>query len=309
MPADEYDTPWKEAIETYFRECIEFFFPIAAEEINWERGYTFLDKELQQVVRDAEFGQRFVDKLVQVWRKDGSEQWVLIHLEVQSNEEKDFAKRMYIYHYRLFDRYNQSIASFAILADERATWRPNEFRDELWGCEVNFKFPIVKLLDYAQQWNQLEASSNPFATVVMAHLKAKETRQDSEVRKRWKLYLTKQLYEKGYQREDIINLFHFIDWVMRLPEELENSFWEEVTEYEENKKMPYVTSVEQRGIQKGRQEGILKGIEALLEVKFGAEGNKLLPEISQIQDVDVLEAILTGIKTKNTLQEIRAIYL
>ena len=305
MPADEYDTPWKEAIETYFRECIEFFFPIAAEEIDWERGYNFLDKELQQVVRDAEFGQRFVDKLVQVWRKDGTEQWVLIHLEVQSYEEKDFAKRMYIYHYRLFDRYNQSIASFAILADERATWRPNEFSDELWGCEVNFKFPIVKLLDYAEQWNQLEASSNPFATVVMAHLKAKETRQDSEVRKRWKLYLTKQLYEKGYQREDIINLFHFIDWVMKLPEELEISFWEEVTEYEEDKKMPYVTSVEQRGI----KQGILKGIEALLEVKFGAQALELLPEISQIQNVNVLEAILTGIKTKNTLEEIREIYL
>ncbi|MEO1185747.1 MAG: cytosolic protein, partial [Cyanobacteria bacterium J06636_27] len=209
----------------------------------------------------------------------------------------------------LFDRYNQSIASFAILADERPTWRPNEFRDELWGCEVNFKFPIVKLLDYSEQWNQLEASSNPFATVVMAHLKAKETRQDNEVRKRWKLYLTKQLYEKGYQREDIINLFRFIDWVLKLPEDLEISFWDEVTEYEENKKMPYVTSVERRGIQKGKEEGILKGIEALLEVKFGVEALELLPEISQIQDVDVLESILSGIKTKNTLEEIRETYL
>lgn len=308
MSADEYDTPWKEAIETYFRECMEFFFPIAAEEINWERGYNFLDKELQQVVRDAEFKKRFVDKLVQVWKKDGTEQWVLIHLEVQSYEESNFAKRMYIYHYRLFDRYNQSIASFAILADERPTWRPNEFRDELWGCEVNFRFPIVKLLDYAEQWNELEASSNPFATVVMAHLKAKETRQDTQVRKRWKLYLTKQLYEKGYQREDIINLFRFIDWVLKLPKELETSFWEEVSEYEENKKMPYVTSGERIGIEKGVKQGILEGIEALLEVKFGAEGLELLPEISQIQDVDVLRAILTGIKTKNTLQELREIY-
>ncbi len=141
----------------------------------------------------------------------------------------------------------------------------------------------------------------------MAHLKAKETRQDSEVRKRWKLYLTKQLYEKGYQREDIINLFRFIDWVLKLPEELETSFWDEVTEYEENKKMPYVTSVEQRGIQKRKKEGILEGIEALLEVKFGAESLELLPEIYQIQDVNLLRAILTGIKTKNTLQEIREI--
>ena len=68
--------------------------------------------------------------------------------------------------------------------------------------------------------------------------------------------------------------------------------------------MPYVTSVERRGI----KQGILKGIEALLEVKFGTEGLEILPEISQIQDVDILESILSGIKTKNTLEEIQAIY-
>ncbi|MEL6165479.1 MAG: hypothetical protein AAFR37_17575 [Cyanobacteria bacterium J06628_3] len=96
--------------------------------------------------------------------------------------------------------------------------------------------------------------------------------------------------------------------MLKLPEDLEISFWDEVTEYEENKKMPYVTSVERRGIQKGKEEGILKGIEALLEVKFGVEALELLPEISQIQDVDVLESILTGIKAKKTLEEIREIY-
>ncbi len=147
----------------------------------------------------------------------------------------------------------------------------------------------------------------------MAHIKAKETRQDNEVRKRWKLYLTKRLYEKGYKKEDIIKLFRFIDWVMKLPKELEDSFWDRVTEYEEDKKMPYITSVERRGIEKGKKEGatggLLKGIETSLEIKFGAEGLEIFPEISQIQDVDVLEAILTGIKTKNTLEELRQIYL
>ncbi|MBF2008071.1 MAG: cytosolic protein [Chlorogloeopsis fritschii C42_A2020_084] len=308
MPNDEYDSPWKEAIETYFRECIEFFFPVAAEGINWERGYTFLDKELQQVVRDAELGQRFVDKLVQVWQRNNEERWVLVHLEVQSNEETYFAQRMYVYHYRLFDRYNRSVASLAILGDDRSTWKPDQFSDELWGCEVKFKFPIVKLLDYSQLWTELEESSNPFATVVMAHLKAKETRQDDEGRKRWKLYLTKRLYEKGYQREDIINLFLFIDWVMRLPEELENSFWQEVTQYEEEKKMPYISSVERRSIQKGMREGLLEGIAMGLELKFGSAGLTILPEISQIQEVDILRAILTSIKTVNTLEELRRIY-
>ncbi|WP_315787425.1 cytosolic protein [Fischerella sp. JS2] len=240
--------------------------------------------------------------------KVGEQRWVLVHLEVQSHEETNFAQRMYVYHYRLFDRYNRSVASLAILGDDRPTWKPNQYSNELWGCEVKFKFPIDKLLDYSQLWTELEESSNRFATVVMAHLKAKETRQDDEGRKRWKLYLTKRLYEKGYYREDIINLFQFIDWVMRLPEELENSFWREVTQYEEEKKMPYVTSVERKGIQKGIREGLLEGIEMGLELKFGDERLTILPEISQIQDVDVLRAILTSIKTANTLEELRRIY-
>ncbi|QSJ15708.1 hypothetical protein JYQ62_28495 [Nostoc sp. UHCC 0702] len=182
------------------------------------------------------------------------------------------------------------------------------YADELWGCEIKFKFPIVKLLDYSQQWTELEASSNPFATVVMAHLKAKETRQDNQGRKRWKLDLTKRLYQKGYQREDIINLFRFIDWVMRLPEDLENSFWQEVTQYEEEKKMPYITSVERRGIEKGKREVIIESLEVCLEIKFGSEGLNILPEIAQIQNVEILRSILTRIKTVNNLEELRQIY-
>ena len=192
----------------------------------------------------------------------------------------------------------------AILGDDRPTWKPDEYSDELWGCEVKFKFPVVKLLDYSQRWAELSDNSNPFATVVMAHLKAKETRLDEEGRKRWKLNLTKRLYEKGYQREEIINLFRFIDWVMRLPEELERSFWQEVTQYEEEKKMPYVTTGERIGLQKG----LLSGIKVLLEVKFGSDGLTILPAIAQIENVDVLEAILTSLKTVNTIEELRQVY-
>jgi len=42
---DQYDSPWKEAIEEYFRECMAFFFPDIHDDINWLKGYQFLDKE------------------------------------------------------------------------------------------------------------------------------------------------------------------------------------------------------------------------------------------------------------------------
>lgn len=316
----EYDTPWKESIENYFPEFIEFFYPEAYQEIDWEKGYEFLEKELQQITKEGELGKRLVDKLVKVYRKNGEEKWVLVHIEVQNQEEKTFAERMYIYHYRIYDKYKRSVASLAVLGDERKNWRPNQFKDELWGCEIKFKFPVIKLLDYKEKWAELEASENPFATVVMAHLKAKETSNNSPERLNNKLYLTRRLYERGYSREDIINLFRFIDWVMNLPEELEREFWQEVKQLQEEKRMPYMTSIErmarakgleegkEQGIQEGMREGILAGIAICLRVKFGEESLEIMPEISQIQEGEKLREILTALARVNSLAEVREIY-
>ena len=109
IQSDDYDSPWKEILEEYFEDFLEFFFPGVSCEIDWEKGYTFLDKELQQVVQDAELGRRLADKLVQVWRKGGKETWVLVHVEVQGQEESLFGKRMFVYNYRIFDRYDLSL--------------------------------------------------------------------------------------------------------------------------------------------------------------------------------------------------------
>lgn len=73
---DDFDSPWKEVLEYAFEDFLHFFFPEAAAGIDWGKGHRFLDKELQQVSRDAELGRRYADKLVQVYRKDGEEVWV-----------------------------------------------------------------------------------------------------------------------------------------------------------------------------------------------------------------------------------------
>jgi hypothetical protein len=252
---DQFDSPWKEILEVYFEDFLLFFFPQIHAEIDWSRGYDFLDQELAQVVRDAELGKRLADKLVKVWKLSGEESWVLVHIEIQSQEESRFGERMFVYYYRLRDKYDLPIASLAILGDERDTWRPQPFQDELWGCRVQFEFPIVKLLDYMPFWTQLESDRNPFAIVVMAHLKTKETRNDSVARKEWKFKLTRMLYERGSERQDIINLFRFIDWILELPEDLKRSFRDQLEAYERERQMPYVTSIERMGIEQGIEQG------------------------------------------------------
>ena len=89
-----------------------------AKEVDWERGYLFLNKELQQVAKNAAIGRRYAGKLVQLYRKDGSHEWVLTHLEVQGQGRKIFPERMYTYNYRTFDLFHRKVASIAILADE-----------------------------------------------------------------------------------------------------------------------------------------------------------------------------------------------
>jgi len=54
MKHADYDSPWKEIIEQFFPEFIAFFFPHIFADIDWSRGYEFLDKELQKIVRDSQ---------------------------------------------------------------------------------------------------------------------------------------------------------------------------------------------------------------------------------------------------------------
>ncbi len=282
-PRDEFDSPWKEIIIQYFEQFVGFFFPEAVHDIDWSKGYSSLDKELRQITREAEIGPRFVDNLLKVWTKAGEETWVLVHVEIQAQKHEHFAHRTYVYNYRIHDVYNRPVASFAVLADENPTWRPSEYVQELWGCRIQFHLPVVKILDYLTQQEVLGQSQNPFALVVLAHLKTLETKKDSDSRRYWKVRLTKELYRRGLAKDDIVKLYRFIDWLMVLPDNLERIFHREITEFEEEQKMQYITTAERIGMekgwqkgqedgwQKGREEGLKKGTvvgEILLAQRF-----------------------------------------
>ena len=134
QPPIDYDGAWKEALEQYFAEFTAFFFPQVHAGIDWQRPYQLLPQELQQVTRDAELGRQRVDQLVQVWRNDGHEAWVLVHVEVQGWKQLGVAERMYVYNYRLFDQYQRPVVSLAVLCNERADWKPQQYARATYGA-------------------------------------------------------------------------------------------------------------------------------------------------------------------------------
>lgn len=255
---DEYDTPWKEIIEFFFPQFMKFFVPGSEQDIDWTRKIKFLDTEFQKITRESVQGRRHTDKLIEVVLKNNTRKWILIHVEVQAQKDTEFSERMFVYNYRIYDRYRIPVTSIAVLADDSPSWNPGSFEYGMWGSAMGLNFLKSKLLDYKTKWDYLEQEENPFAIVVMAHLKALETKKDQSLRKQWKTELTKLLYEKGYSEAWVVNLYSFIDWVLMLPEALEKIFLEELIEYEKEKKMPYVTNAKRIGRQEGRQEGTYK---------------------------------------------------
>jgi hypothetical protein len=302
-PVTDFDSPWKEILDLFFGAFLAFFFPQAHADIDWAHGYETLDKELQQVVGSAEQGRRYVDKLVKVWRKNGEERWLLVHVEVQVWREGGIPKRMFVYNYRIFDRYDKEVINLAVLADDDPAWRPSRYGYGRWGFRMDIEFPTVKLLDYAPHGEALEAHPNPFATVVLAHLKTLETRKVPADRQAWKVRLVKGLFERGLSAEEVRQLFRFIDWIMDLPKPLDNLFWQEITQYQQENQMPFMTTPE-RLI---REESLLKGIAMCLKLKFGAPGLELLPEL-RLQNLEKLEAVLEAIETAASPADLRRVW-
>jgi hypothetical protein len=300
----DFDSPWKEALDVFFERFIVLLFPDVHAQIDWTRGWESLDKEFQKIVREAEVGRRYVDKLVKVWTKCGAECWVVIHVEVQTDRDPEFPLRMYVYHYRIFDRYNRRVASLAVLADDDASWRPKEFRDNLLGSESILRFPSAKLLDFVAKEAELEASDNPFAIIVLAHLKARQTRGDVANRRAWKIRLVRGLYDRGFEAKDVRELFRIIDWLIELPPPVEDLFWDDMDNIQQEKQMPFITTPERVG----NRRGLRRGIELVLKVRFGEEGLKLMPEIRDIHEEELLEAILTGLGNADTIEAVRRIW-
>jgi hypothetical protein len=140
--------------------------------------------------------------------------------------------------------------------------------------------------------------------VVLAHLDTQDTRDDRGERKGRKFRLIKRLMERGWSDEQVRSLFRCIDWMMDLPEPLANEFWDEVKQYKEEKKMPFITTPERYG----RIESRIEDIEAILSLKYPDAAGSLMADIRLIKDEKQLAQILRAAVTAGKPDELRSLW-
>ncbi|GGM77951.1 hypothetical protein GCM10010967_07060 [Dyadobacter beijingensis] len=214
------DILWKSILEEVFDDFLKFFFANAETLFDLDKGFEYLDKELEQLFppEGDSFAIRDVDKLVKVHCRTGAEAWLLVHIEVQGYRDETFPDRMFTYYYRIWDRYRKPITAFAILTDNYSHFQPAQFEQACLGTSLCFRFNIFKVLD--QSGEDLEASDNPFAQVVLtAKIALMEKKVTVDELYRLKIDLAKRLLSHEIPKWKIGKLMEFLKFYIRLGNE------------------------------------------------------------------------------------------
>lgn len=296
------DELWKRIIRSSFQSAIHFFFPKFCDEVDWPRGYEFLDKELPSIRPKSRQRGRIADVLAKVWLKTGEELWIVIHIEVQGQTDQHFDRRMYVYQYRADDRFNVDIVGLAILVDENPGFRPFFYKKERWGTSVRYDFLAYKLLDADPA--ELAASDNIFATVMLiARHGMKRNLLSDEKLMELKMYALRKLRQDGFSRDEITGVLVFIENYVHFakPENEANFVLESnhlLTGKIENMNTlaEYATEqLKKHNYREGKKEGKLEGkleVFKTATVKMLEKGSSIA-EIAEILDcpIEIVEQI------------------
>ena len=254
------DILWKSILEDIFDDFLKFFFPNAETLFDLEKGFEYLDQELEQLFPpEADtFTTRYMDKLVKVHCRSGAEAWLLVDIEVQGYRDETFPDRMFTYYYRIWDKYCKPITAFAILTNNCRHFLPTQFEQACLGTSVCFRFNSYKVLDQSEE--ELEASDNPFAQVVLAvKLDLTGKRYSSTELYRLKISLAKRLLRRDFSKKKIAKLLHFLKLYVHLGnDELSEEFNAEMSRTINPNPLPM--TIEEAVIYIEKEEAKEKGI-------------------------------------------------
>ncbi|MEK5040341.1 Rpn family recombination-promoting nuclease/putative transposase [Sporosarcina sp. FSL K6-3457] len=270
----DQDGLWKKVIGDLFEDFLLFFVPELHAQVDFSVEPDFLDKELFQEVVDQKKGRRFADQLAKVRLRNGKEQWILIHIEVQSKNETDFPERMFQYFYRIYDRHQEKIVAIAVHTAPNRSAIPELFEYDYFGTQLHYSYRNYRTDAYLDK--ELEQSDNIFSKIVLAAKALHQTKDEDHQRYLFKRKLMCELIRtESYPRTAVQAVFHFIDYLLHLPEVYTKRLSEEIrpmirkeTElmelYNKENASPTIMNAFDLELEKGIEQGIKQGLKQVV---------------------------------------------
>ncbi len=241
----DYDSHWKEIIGEFFEDFTAFFMPDLYKAADFTRPVEFLEQELLDIFKTKYKGKRINDKLVKVYLKDGTEKWILVHIEVQASFETEFSERMFLYYALIYTKYLiKDITAIAIFTNNKVPKRYKKYEHSLYGTKILYEYNAYRVID--QKEEELLKSKNPFAYAVLANLYVLHTNQNYEERLIHKEKMFEIARNLGYDEKKLIRLLIFVRNLMVLPEELEFQFASHIQSTFQNENIMLVNEGDKR---------------------------------------------------------------
>jgi hypothetical protein len=260
------DILWKGILEDVFDDFLRFFFEDADKLFDTTKGFAFLDKELEQLYPEDEIqASRVVDKLVKVFMREGNDEYMLLHIEVQGYKGTNFEGRMATYFSRIADKYKKPVVAIAILTDANKKFRPVAYQYNYLDTSLAYRFKVYKIID--QQEAALRRNTNPFAVVILTVLLALKKRRlkDHELFSQ-KLGLAKNLLRRKIPAGKTRRLLRFLKYYVQFGnKENVGNFDNAICKLTNKKEAMGIEEfmldrAKKEGIEEGLKKGLKKGL-------------------------------------------------
>ena len=300
------DALWKGIIGEFFEFFLRYFYPDHLYLIDFSKGFQFLDKELTEIQVKSKGNQRYVDVLVKVFLYDGSEEWILFHIEVQGQDDPNFQKRMFIYFYRIFDKYRKRVAALAILTGDEAS-HPKKYETSFLDTKLTYEYGTYKLRE--KTLADFQDKDNPVSIIMEVAWQAlKRNKLDDSKLYDFKINLVRRLKALNYDSKRIRHLLNFIkrysnfensEISLKFENESHNMFNKEITMGLEE---AIWTDAKMQGKEEGKEEGIVIGVQQT-EQKFDQERKLTILSLREksFSDEEIAETMRISIEEMNRL--------
>ena len=266
---------------------------------NWVKWVTQIPDVVAGEILNSEFQwiSRESDVLIRAESKEYGEFMVLNELQLRYKSE--LPRRMRAYAGLAEEKYK--LPTYPVLINILKTGDaeiPTRFESNLAGLQVRQDYRVINLweVDVKIALEQPLPSLLPFVPIL------KGGEDESIIREALRLL---QADEQLNQLETVLAFFATFVLDSSLVQEIMR--WDMTVLRESPWYQEILQQGEQQGEQKGEKKDRLSSIELCLEVKFGNEGLKFMPKISEISNLETLKTIQRSILSVESLDELKHI--
>ncbi len=293
-----HDQLFKAVLEKFLKDFLELFFPDVAERLDFGT-VRFLDKELPM---DFPRGTtREVDVVARLETHQGEPEIVLVHVEVQSRPEKDFARRMFEYSALLWLRDQTPIFPVVLYLQGGKGLTDEEYRLSLFGRELfRFRYASVGLAHLRAEEYLKKGSLGAGLAALMARKKAGDPvvlRTDME----------RRVAASGLDEARKFLLFDVIETYFELSDDERERYETLISRREYRTVLEEKLTYSDRMREKFREEGLIEGkrdtLLRQLAAKFGPLSPETIAKVTAVPSGAELDAHLERFVSATSLEE------